>query len=231
MNETYDIREFLADPTNPRHIEGEVTCPASARGRVKINPVGNMAAKRFLTVRILADEVPGSIIIGMGPGSSDCTIHSGSRMIAKINFWRRASLTIGEGTTMNGVRLVVDEADVEIGKDTLWSDEIIVQSNDQHGLVDLADFKVIRSGRKHVRIGDHVWVGRRSLIMPDIEIGEGSVIGAASLVTKSVEPFTIVAGNPARVVRENATWCRSPKGFSEAEEAWVRARMPGQGGD
>ena len=177
MNETYDIREFLADPSNPRHIEGEVTCPASARGRVKINPVGNMAAKRFLTVRILADEVPGSIIIGMGPGSSDCTIHSGSRMIAKINFWRRASLTIGEGTTMNGVRLVVDEADVEIGKDTLWSDEIIVQSNDQHGLVDLADFKVIRSGRKHVRIGDHVWVGRRSLIMPDIEIGEGSVIG------------------------------------------------------
>lgn len=51
-------------------------------------------------------------------------------------------------------------------------------------------------------IGDAVWIGMRSLIMPGIKIGEGAVIAAGSIVTKDVSPYTIVGGNPAVVIKK-----------------------------
>jgi acetyltransferase-like isoleucine patch superfamily enzyme len=52
-----------------------------------------------------------------------------------------------------------------------------------------------------VRIESNVWIGFESCILPGITIGEGSIVGARSVVAADVPPFTIVAGNPARVVR------------------------------
>lgn len=50
-------------------------------------------------------------------------------------------------------------------------------------------------------VGNDVWIGRDATIMPGVTIGDGAVVGAHSVVTKDVEPYTIVAGNPARPVR------------------------------
>jgi acetyltransferase-like isoleucine patch superfamily enzyme len=55
---------------------------------------------------------------------------------------------------------------------------------------------------KNVTIGNDVWIGARVLIKDGITIGNGAIIGACSVVTKDVEPFTIVAGNPARMIRK-----------------------------
>lgn len=52
-----------------------------------------------------------------------------------------------------------------------------------------------------VRIGRAAWIGFDSCVLPGITIGEGAVVGARSVVTTDVEPFTVVAGNPARVMR------------------------------
>ncbi len=49
-----------------------------------------------------------------------------------------------------------------------------------------------------VLIGDRVWIGYRALVLPGVTIGEGAVVGAGSVVTKDVDPYSIVAGNPAR---------------------------------
>lgn len=51
-------------------------------------------------------------------------------------------------------------------------------------------------------VRDHVWIGCNVTILPGITIGEGAVIGAGSVVTRDVAPYTIVAGNPARVIKE-----------------------------
>lgn len=53
----------------------------------------------------------------------------------------------------------------------------------------------------HTRIGSDCFIGGRSLILPGVEIGDGCIVGAGSIVTKSVPAHTIVAGNPAKVIR------------------------------
>lgn len=52
-------------------------------------------------------------------------------------------------------------------------------------------------------IGDGVWIGMRAMIMPGVKIGEGAVVAANSVVTKDVEPYCIVGGNPAVVIKKD----------------------------
>ena len=51
-------------------------------------------------------------------------------------------------------------------------------------------------------IGNDVWIGQNAVILPGVHIGDGAIIGANSIVGSDVEPYTIVAGNPAKVVRK-----------------------------
>ncbi len=51
-----------------------------------------------------------------------------------------------------------------------------------------------------IRVGDHAWVCADAFIGPDVVVGEGAVVGARAVVTRAVEPWAVVAGNPARVV-------------------------------
>ena len=50
-------------------------------------------------------------------------------------------------------------------------------------------------------IGNDVWIGRRSVIMPGVKIGDGAIIAASAEVTKDVPPYTVVGGNPAEFIR------------------------------
>lgn len=61
-----------------------------------------------------------------------------------------------------------------------------------------------RGVRLHTRIGNNCFIGARSIVMPGITIGDGSIVGAGAVVTRDVPANTIVAGNPAKVIRENA---------------------------
>lgn len=57
-----------------------------------------------------------------------------------------------------------------------------------------------------VRIGDHVWVGINCTILKGVTIGDGAVIGAGSVISKDVPARALVAGNPAKLIRENVLW-------------------------
>jgi acetyltransferase-like isoleucine patch superfamily enzyme len=54
----------------------------------------------------------------------------------------------------------------------------------------------------NVVIGNDVWIGKGSMIMSGVTIGDGAVIGARSVITSDIEPYSIVAGNPARLIRK-----------------------------
>jgi acetyltransferase-like isoleucine patch superfamily enzyme len=57
-------------------------------------------------------------------------------------------------------------------------------------------------GEEAVYIDDDVWIGAMSIILKGVTIGEGAIVGAGSVVTKDVPPWAIVAGNPAKIIRE-----------------------------
>ncbi|WP_140764802.1 acyltransferase [Mesorhizobium sp. B4-1-4] len=110
-----------------------------------------------------------------------------------------ARLSIGSRSFINsGVMIDVSTA-VSIGKNCLVGDCVVIQDSNYHEIDEGAGVKT-----KAVVIGDNVWIGRNSIILPGVEIGDHSVIGAGSVVTKSVPPHSLVAGNPARIIREIA---------------------------
>ena len=51
-------------------------------------------------------------------------------------------------------------------------------------------------------IGNDVWIGRESVIMPGVKIGDGAIIGAYSVVTKDIEPYSVVGENPAKFIKK-----------------------------
>lgn len=61
--------------------------------------------------------------------------------------------------------------------------------------------KYVSQRESFVNIGDDAWIGVGSILMNGVTIGEGAVVGCGSVVTKDVAPHTVVAGNPARVIR------------------------------
>jgi len=123
--------------------------------------------------------------------------------------------TIGDFTLLNGA-LIVAEEKIEIGSYCLVSWNVGIADSDFHPLAPaqrlidaqaLAPYFKSRPDRPKlktapVKIADNVWVGMNAVILKGVTIGENSVVAAGSVVTKSVEPNTVVAGNPAVVVRQ-----------------------------
>lgn len=91
---------------------------------------------------------------------------------------------------------------VTIGEDVVMGPDVVIMTI-THAYVD-PDTPVNMQGalaRRPVLVGRDVWIGTRVIILPGVHIGEGAIVGAGSVVTKSVPPYAVVAGNPARVVK------------------------------
>jgi len=116
---------------------------------------------------------------------------------------RRAgsSLVIGDDFGMTGGSLVVDEQ-MTIG-DRVWiGANTIITDTDFHPLdPDIRRVNPLNAKTASVTIANDVFVGMNSLILKGVTIGERSVIGAGSVVTRDVPPGSIVGGNPAQVIR------------------------------
>lgn len=73
---------------------------------------------------------------------------------------------------------------------------------------DLNDFSKAKKAKVPIRIGDNVWIGANSIVLPEVQIGENVVIGAGSVVTKDIPSNSIAAGNPCKVIREKEPYGR-----------------------
>lgn len=93
------------------------------------------------------------------------------------------------GSSLQGVEIVIGN-NVALGPHV----KILTATHDY------SDF-YLKDVAATVVVGDNVWVGGGSIILPGVTLGEGAVIGAGSVVTKDVEPYMIAVGNPARVIK------------------------------
>jgi acetyltransferase-like isoleucine patch superfamily enzyme len=123
-------------------------------------------------------------------------------------------VTLGEYARVHGARIICD-SEVFIGDYALISWNVVLM--DTHRLsCNAADRRrelenlSTRTDRalsseasaRPIHIERNVWIGFDACILPGVRIGEGSIVGARSVVSEDVPPFTIVAGNPARIIRE-----------------------------
>jgi acetyltransferase-like isoleucine patch superfamily enzyme len=122
---------------------------------------------------------------------------------------------IGDFTLLNGALIMAEER-IEIGSHCLVSWNVGIADSDFHPLAPaqrLIDARALAPFFKHrpprpalqtapVVIADNVWIGMNAVVLKGVTIGENSVVAAGAVVTKSVPPNSVVAGNPAVVVKQ-----------------------------
>lgn len=106
-----------------------------------------------------------------------------------------AQLLIGDHTFINRGACISCSDRIQIGSGCLIGDDCVIIDNDYHAIGG-GPAKVAP-----IEIGAHVWLALKVIILRGVTIGEGSVIGAGSVVTRSIPPYTFAAGAPARVIR------------------------------
>jgi acetyltransferase-like isoleucine patch superfamily enzyme len=117
-------------------------------------------------------------------------------------------ITIGDDVQINDYVHIGAVGSITIGNNVLMASKIYI-SDHNHGNYDelISDHPMsIPMDRKAicrpVVIGDNVWLGESVCVLPGVNIGKGCVVGALSVVTKSIPPYSIAVGSPAKVVKE-----------------------------
>ncbi|WP_438349493.1 acyltransferase [Paenibacillus sp. FA6] len=146
-------------------------------------------------------QVSGSHIISK---CSNTKLIIGNRVMLydKVNFYLDqpgAEIIIGDCTYINRRTEVMSKASVTIGKSCAISWDVVISDTDYHEIVGT-------SSTKPIVIGDEVWIGCKSTILKGVTIGNGAVVAAGSVVTKDVEPYSLVGGIPAKVIKRNIRW-------------------------
>ena len=117
-------------------------------------------------------------------------------------------IKIDEGTYICGKTELacIEGTKIEIGRDCLFSSNIVFRTGDSHSVLDLNGNRINPS--KDIFVGNHVWVGQNSFFGKGSCISNNSIVGACAVVTKRFQNKNVViAGNPAKVVKENIDWC------------------------
>jgi acetyltransferase-like isoleucine patch superfamily enzyme len=113
---------------------------------------------------------------------------------ARVRIGRWSS--IGDRTQIHACR------SIEIGERVMISWNVTLLENNYHS-----------NSRGPIRIEDDVWIGCHAIILSGITVGRGAVVAAGAVVTKDVPPHTLVAGNPARAIREVTPEYREASGM------------------
>jgi len=114
-------------------------------------------------------------------------------------------LEIGDDTYVGHAVQIVAGSSVSIGKHVLVANRVVMNGYDGHPLDPLARARNEPpgpDGEGPIRLEDFCWIGNDAMILKNVTIGRGAVVAAGSLVTRDVPPLTVVAGIPARTVRE-----------------------------
>lgn len=114
-----------------------------------------------------------------------------------------AQLSIGNHTYINRSASIDCTQEITIGDYCAISDNVQILDSDFHPITYNGKTSTMSN---LVHIGNHVWIGRSAIILKGVTIGDGAIVGAGSVVTRDIPPGCLVAGNPARVIKENVEW-------------------------
>lgn len=124
---------------------------------------------------------------------------AGANIERRVFFGSGREISLGDRSGIGvGAKL---SPGVTIGDDVLMGEEVLFLTRNHA----FADSKMLirdqgYAATEEIVVGDDVWIGTRCILLPGVHVGTGAVIGAGSVVTKSVEPYAKAAGNPATVI-------------------------------
>jgi len=157
-----------------------------------------------------------SVFLEFGVFILHCVGNFPSHLIRRY-FYRLAGMKIGKGSTLHSGISLYDPSGIIIGEDTIIGERTTL---DGRGMLKIGNHVAVASevmiyNSEHdinspkfsaihapVEIKDYVFIGPRAIIMPGITIGEGAIVAAGAVVTKSVAPHAVVGGVPAKVIGE-----------------------------
>lgn len=125
----------------------------------------------------------------------DGKIGKGSRVMPPLNLVCASEVTIGRNVMIMGGCLMMSRGGITIDDDVMIAANVQLISNNH----DLYDRQLLIC--KPVHICRNVWIGAGATILPGVTVGENAVVAAGAIVTKDVEPNTIVGGNPAKLIK------------------------------
>jgi acetyltransferase-like isoleucine patch superfamily enzyme len=178
--------------------------------RVKVAVHG--AARKFSGVHLTILSAKGQLHVTVG--DDQCRLFIGSETVVRggIQLFNRGTAFIGDRTVIgNQSRLIVNNADLVIGEECHLVEDVLLQCNDPHLIIDLSNGECLNAARQRTYLGRHVLVNARAMLMPGVRVGDGSIIQAGALVMRDVAPNTLVGGVPASVLREQVGWQRAPQ--------------------
>lgn len=148
---------------------------------------------------------------------NNATILHGAWIMAIENYAGsdfKPEISIGDNTYIGHMVTLSCSNKISIGNDVTFGDNVYV-SDCTHSYEDLKT-SILKQKLKvgSIVIGDRAWLGKNSVVTYDVEIGEHAIVGANSFVNRSVPPYTIVSGNPARPIKK----------FDFEKQAWVSVR-------
>jgi maltose O-acetyltransferase len=137
--------------------------------------------------------------------------------IANIN-GKKDNLSIGDFSTVGRVEIALHDK-VTIGKYVCINDGVVILSASHDVLDPLWGHK-----KAPIFIGDYAWIATNAIILPGVSIGKGAVVGAGAVVSKNVDDYTIVIGNPAKEISKKRTEVLNynPCEFLATNNAWLK---------
>jgi acetyltransferase-like isoleucine patch superfamily enzyme len=137
-----------------------------------------------------------------------CIIGSGARLRGGHFLIEDHSgrLEIGANTTLITPMVVCSEGGaIRVGSDCLVAYGLDLRNSDGHSVLDAATRRRVNPPAD-TTIADHVWLGNNCQVLKGVTVGTHSIAAARSVITKNVPPHTLVAGVPAKVIREGVDW-------------------------
>ncbi|MBU1671547.1 MAG: acyltransferase [Actinobacteria bacterium] len=139
------------------------------------------------------------------------------------------TLRIGRKCTFGGKNTINCYDYVEIGDEALWADNIYVVDFDHWYVDPVMSIRSQGIRKEPIIIRPNVWIAEKATVLRGVEVGEGSVIGAMSLVHRDVPPYAMVGGVPAHVIKyrrspQDVAWDEGRYGVLEAGPSAPRER-------
>lgn len=139
----------------------------------------------------------------------DCMFSPNSELTAWTSYRGEKyhpSIIIGNGCTFRQRVHITAINRIQIGDNLLTGNDVLISDNN-HGVIDKGNMQIrpqdrTLSSKGGIRIGNNVWIGDKASIIGKVTIGDGAVIGANSVVTKDVPAYAVVAGSPAKIVKQ-----------------------------